>query len=121
MTIPRFAVIAIACLLFVDVKFDNGRLTDSLEDQAARVGYWLSSEFDDLSHRIARFHWSQRVASVASWPVSQSSDWIAATTADPPTEEHEANDWCGFGAYPPATSCSVLHDFARGRFVRAPF
>jgi hypothetical protein len=45
MTIPRFAVIAIACLLFVDVKFDNGRLTDSLEDQAARVGYWLSSEF----------------------------------------------------------------------------
>jgi hypothetical protein len=48
MTIPRFAVIAIACLLFVDAKFDNGRLTDSLEDQAARLGYWLSSEFDDV-------------------------------------------------------------------------
>jgi hypothetical protein len=73
MTIPRLAVIAIACLLFVDVKFDNGRLVDSLEDQATRLGYWLSSEFDDLSHRIARFQWSQRGASVAHpapWLVS---------------------------------------------------
>jgi hypothetical protein len=35
---------------------------------------------------------------------------------------HQAQKlWCGFGAYPPATSCSVPHDFARDRFDKAPF
>jgi hypothetical protein len=56
MTIPRLAVIAIVCIFVVDVKFGNGRLVDSLEDQATRLGYWLGSEFDDISHRIARFY-----------------------------------------------------------------
>jgi hypothetical protein len=56
MTMPRLAVVAIACLLFVDVKFGKGRLVVSLENQATRLDYWLSSELDDLSHRIARFH-----------------------------------------------------------------
>jgi hypothetical protein len=54
MTIPRLAVIAIACLFFVDVKFGNGHLVEAVEDQATRLGYWLSSELDDLSHRITR-------------------------------------------------------------------
>jgi hypothetical protein len=56
MTFPRLAVIAIACLVFFDMKFGNGRLVNSLEDQASRLGSWLSSEFDGLSHKIARFH-----------------------------------------------------------------
>jgi hypothetical protein len=56
MTLPRLAIIAIACLVFVDVKFGNGRLVDSLEDQTSRLGYWLTNEFDSLSHQIARFH-----------------------------------------------------------------
>jgi hypothetical protein len=55
MTIPRFVVIAIACLVFLDMKYGSGRIVDSLEDQASRVGYRLNSEFDDLSRRIARF------------------------------------------------------------------
>jgi hypothetical protein len=55
MTMPRLIVIAIACLFLVDVKFGNGRLVDSLEDQAARLGYWLNSEFDDLSRGLIRF------------------------------------------------------------------
>jgi hypothetical protein len=56
MRLPRLAVIAIACLVFVDVKFGNGRLIDTLEDEATRAGYWLSNELDGLSHQIARFH-----------------------------------------------------------------
>jgi hypothetical protein len=56
MRLPRLAVIAIACLVFVDVKFGNGRLIDALEDEATRAGYWLSNELDGLSHQIARFH-----------------------------------------------------------------
>jgi hypothetical protein len=56
MTVPRLVLIAIACLFFVDVRFGNGRLVDSVEDQATRLGYWLNNEFDDLARRIARFH-----------------------------------------------------------------
>jgi hypothetical protein len=56
MTMPRLAVIAIACLVFFDMKFGGGQIVGSLEDQASRLGYWLSNEFGDLSHRIARFH-----------------------------------------------------------------
>jgi hypothetical protein len=55
MTMPRLIVIAIACLFFVDVKFGNGRLVDSLEDQATRLAYWLNNEFTDLSHGLIRF------------------------------------------------------------------
>jgi hypothetical protein len=55
MTMPRLIVIAIACLFFVDVKFGNGRLIDSVTDQATRLGYWLNSEFDDLSRGLVRF------------------------------------------------------------------
>jgi hypothetical protein len=65
MTIPRFVVIAIACLVFFDMKYGSGRIVDSLEDQASRVGYRLNSEFDDLSRRIARFDWAQRGQ---AWP-----------------------------------------------------
>jgi hypothetical protein len=52
MTIPCLAIIVIACLFFVDVEFGNGRLVEAVADQATRLGYWLSEEFDS----IARFY-----------------------------------------------------------------
>src|SRR5260370_948213 len=52
MTMPRLAVIAIACLVFFDMKFGSGQIVGSLGDQASRLGYWLSNEFGDLSRRI---------------------------------------------------------------------
>jgi hypothetical protein len=56
MTIPRLAVIAIACLLFVDVKFGNGRLVEAVDDQVTRLGYWLTKEFDSIARGITRFY-----------------------------------------------------------------
>jgi hypothetical protein len=55
MTVPRLAVIAIVCFLFVDLKFGSGRGVDALWDQATRLGHWLNTEFDALSNMIARF------------------------------------------------------------------
>ena len=55
MTIPRLAVIATACVVFVDLKFGSGRLVDALWDEATRLGYWLDSAFSDLSYKIAHY------------------------------------------------------------------
>jgi hypothetical protein len=55
MTIPRLTVIAIALIVFADMKFGGGRGVDALWYQVTRLGYWLSNEFDSLSHMIAQF------------------------------------------------------------------
>jgi hypothetical protein len=55
MTVPRLVVIAIALLVFADMKFGGGRVVDALWYQATRLGYWLNNEFDGISHRIAQF------------------------------------------------------------------
>ena len=34
MTVPRLALIAIACFVFIDMKFGDGRTVDALWDQA---------------------------------------------------------------------------------------
>jgi hypothetical protein len=49
MTIPRLAIIAIACLFVVDMEFGNGRLVEAVGDQVTQLGYWLSKEFDSIA------------------------------------------------------------------------
>jgi hypothetical protein len=54
MTTPRLAAIAIACLVFIDMKFDGGQIVDAIWDQAKSLGHSLNNEFQGLTYRPAR-------------------------------------------------------------------
>jgi hypothetical protein len=54
MTIPRLAAIAIACLVFIDMKFGGGQIVGALWDQAKSLGYSLNNELQGLTYRLAR-------------------------------------------------------------------
>jgi hypothetical protein len=56
MTVPRLALIAIACFVFIDLKFGGGQTLDAIWDQAKSLGYWLNNEFQGVTYKIARFH-----------------------------------------------------------------
>jgi hypothetical protein len=56
MTVTRLVLIAIACFVFIDLKFGGGRTLDALWDQAVSLGHWLNSEFQSITYQIARLH-----------------------------------------------------------------
>jgi hypothetical protein len=53
MTPARLVLVIAALLLFADYQYGNGRLVQSLSDQAVNVGYRLNSAFSQLLHRVA--------------------------------------------------------------------
>jgi hypothetical protein len=56
MTVPRLVLIAIACFMFIDLKFGGGRTLDAIWDQATNLGYWLNNEFQSVAYKIAPLH-----------------------------------------------------------------
>jgi len=54
MTVPRLLLIAFACFVFIDLKFGGGRTLDAIWDHARSLGYWLNSEFQSITYKIAR-------------------------------------------------------------------
>jgi hypothetical protein len=54
MTIPRLAAIAIAYLVFIDMKFGGSQIVDAIWDQAMSLGHSLSNEVQGLTFRLAR-------------------------------------------------------------------
>jgi hypothetical protein len=54
MTVPRLLLIAIACFVFIDLKFGGGRTLDAFWDQATRLGYWLTNEIQSITYKIPR-------------------------------------------------------------------
>jgi hypothetical protein len=55
-TIPRLAAIAIACLVFVDMKFGGSQIAGALRDRAKSVGYSLNNELQGVTYGIGRLH-----------------------------------------------------------------
>ena len=56
MTVPRLLLIAIACFVFIDLKFGGGRTLDALWDQSRSFAYWLNGHFQNVTYKIARIH-----------------------------------------------------------------
>ena len=54
MTLRRLLLIAFACFVFIDLKFGGGRTLDAIWDHARSLGYWLNSEFQSITYKIAR-------------------------------------------------------------------
>jgi hypothetical protein len=53
MTLTRLVLILVAGLVFTDYQFGNGRLVQSISEQAAELGYKLDNVFSQIVHRIA--------------------------------------------------------------------
>jgi hypothetical protein len=56
MTFPRLLLLLVAGVLFADYHFGNGRLIDTLSDQATQLVQVLNDELAQLERRLAPSH-----------------------------------------------------------------
>ena len=52
MTVPRVVLLLLACIVFADYRFGNGRLIESVSAQTTQLGYKLSDELSKLERLI---------------------------------------------------------------------
>jgi hypothetical protein len=53
MTLARLVLILVAGLAFTDYQFGNGRLVQSISEQAVELGYRLDDVFSQIVRRVA--------------------------------------------------------------------